>query len=211
MSATSATGYKCRKSTPLFSDRSQHFSVCGICGTMWLAEGFHHCPKCGNPALKRKGGKSFECPECGFHFYLNPAAAAAALIFCERQPGRLLFIKRAKEPQKGRLALVGGFVDQGETLEETLAREVREELGVEAAELIYHASFPNEYVFHGVKYPVTDTFFRARIDQENFRVDEAEVGEVIWRDVRTLDLEELAFTSMQRAVARYRAALKTSS
>jgi 8-oxo-dGTP pyrophosphatase MutT (NUDIX family) len=95
-------------------------------------------------------------------------------------------------------------------LEETLAREVREELGVEVNELIYHASFSNEYVFHGVKYPVTDSFFRAYVRQEDFQVDEAEVGEVVWHDVRTLDLEALAFTSMQRAIAKYRDGLKTS-
>jgi NAD+ diphosphatase len=177
---------------------------------MWLAENFHHCPKCGSPELKNKKGKSFECPECTFHFYLNPAAAAAGLILSERRPGEVLFIKRAKEPKKGRLALVGGFVEQGEALEETLAREVREELGVEVNELIYHASFPNEYVFHDVKYPVTDSFFRAYVRQEDFQVDEAEVGEVVWHDVRTLDLEALAFTSMQRAIAKYRDGLKTS-
>ena len=104
--------------------------------------------------------------------------------------------------------MVGGFVDQGETLEETLAREVREELGAELDGLIYHASFSNEYVFHDVKYPVTDTFFRAYVHQENFQVDKAEVGEVVWCDVRTLDLQELAFTSMQQAIAKYRDALE---
>jgi NADH pyrophosphatase NudC (nudix superfamily) len=175
---------------------------------MWFTEYFHHCPKCGSPELTSKKGKTFQCPGCGFHFYLNPAAAAAGLLLCERRPDEVLFIKRAKEPKKGRLALVGGFVDQGEALEETLAREVREELGVELGELIYHASFPNEYVFQGVRYPVTDSFFRAYVRQENFRVDEAEVGEIVWRDVRTLDVDELAFTSMQRAVAKYRDALE---
>ena len=81
---------------------------------MWLAENFHHCPKCGSPGLKGKKGKSFECPDCGFHFYLNPAAAAAGLILSERRPGEVLLIRRAKEPKRGKLALVGGFVDQGE-------------------------------------------------------------------------------------------------
>jgi NAD+ diphosphatase len=171
---------------------------------MWLAEYFHHCPKCGGSRLRDKDGKSFDCPDCGFHFYLNPAAAAAALILSERRPDEVLFIRRAKDPQKGRLALVGGFVDKGEALEETVAREVREELGVELERLAYHASYPNEYVFHGVKYPVTDSFFCAYVRQEKFKVDEAEIGEIVWRNVRTLDVGELAFSSMQRAVAEFR-------
>src|SRR5690349_1510780 len=120
---------------------------------MWLAEYFHHCPKCGGSGLKGKNGKSFDCPNCGFHLYLNPAAAAAALILAAERPDEVLFVKRAKDPQKGKLALVGGFVDRGESLEETVAREVREELGVGLDNLVYHASFPNEYVFHNVKYP----------------------------------------------------------
>ena len=76
-----------------------------------MAEYFHHCPKCGRPELKSKKGKTFECTDCGFHFYLNPAAAAAGLLLCERRPGEVLFIKRAKEPKKGRLALVGRTPD----------------------------------------------------------------------------------------------------
>lgn len=172
---------------------------------MWLAESFHHCPKCGASGLKSKNRKSFDCPDCGFHFYLNPAAAAAALILSERRPGEILFVKRAKDPQKGKLALVGGFVDRGESLEETVTREVQEELGVGLERLIYHGSFPNEYAFHNVKYPVTDSFFRAYVShEEEFEVDKAEVGEIVWRNVGTIDLGELAFASMRRAVAKYR-------
>ncbi|MBV9488158.1 MAG: NUDIX domain-containing protein [Verrucomicrobia bacterium] len=171
---------------------------------MWLAEYCHHCPKCGASGLKNKNGKSFECPACGFHFYLNPAAAAAALILSEQRPGEVLFVKRAKDPQKGKLALVGGFADKGESLEETLAREVREELGIRLDAVTYHGSYPNEYVFHDVTYPVADSYFCAYVREETFRVNEAEVGEVVWRNVRSLDLEELAFPSMKRAVAKYR-------
>ena len=54
--------------------------------------------------------------------------AASAVIFDGR--GRVLLVKRGKEPQKGRWSVPGGSVEPGETLMEAAAREVREETGL---------------------------------------------------------------------------------
>ena len=54
--------------------------------------------------------------------------------FVEGKDGRWLFIRRAKEPGKGKLAPPGGFVDIGETGENAAQREIREELGVELSD-----------------------------------------------------------------------------
>ena len=45
--------------------------------------------------------------------------------------GKILLIRRGKEPLKGRWVIPGGTVELGETLEEAVAREVREETGIE--------------------------------------------------------------------------------
>jgi 8-oxo-dGTP diphosphatase len=45
--------------------------------------------------------------------------------------GKLVCVRRGREPFKGRLALPGGFVEYGETVEEAVMREVREETGLE--------------------------------------------------------------------------------
>lgn len=45
--------------------------------------------------------------------------------------GRVLLIKRGKEPLKGRWLVPGGTVELGETLEDAIVREVREETGLE--------------------------------------------------------------------------------
>ncbi|HEY0792602.1 MAG TPA: NUDIX domain-containing protein [Chthoniobacterales bacterium] len=171
---------------------------------MLLAECFSHCPKCGSAALQSRKAKSFDCPDCGFHFYLNPAVAAAALIVSNRRPGEVLFVRRAKDPGKGRLGLIGGFVDSGETIEQAVEREVKEELGLKVAEATYFASFPNEYPFRGVSYPVADVFFLVRVLTEDFRLQREEVTEATWLAVPEMDLNDLAFPSMRKAVALYR-------
>ena len=71
------------------------------------------------------------CPACGYTTYRNPLPVAVALVPVE--DGGLLLIRRAIEPQAGKLALPGGYVNWGETWQEAAAREVREEAGVVVA------------------------------------------------------------------------------
>ena len=91
-------------------------------------ECFRCCPKCGRPA-RRATANSIQCPACGFLYYFNPVVAAGALVLNDE--GRMLWIRRAKEPGKGRLGVPGGFVDFGETAEEAVRRETREEVNLE--------------------------------------------------------------------------------
>ena len=102
----------------------------------------------------------FRCEACGFLYFFNPAVAVAALIL--RDDGKALFIRRAKDPAKGRLALVGGFVDAGESAEHALRREVREEVQLELDQLRFLSSHPNDYHYQDIAYPVVDFVFVAR-------------------------------------------------
>ena len=90
---------------------------------------FQFCPKCGSKHFGQNNEKSKKCDNCGFVYYLNPSSATAAFIFNEK--GELLVNRRSKEPAKGTLDLPGGFVDYNETGEEGIAREVKEETGLE--------------------------------------------------------------------------------
>lgn len=80
-----------------------------------------------------------------------------ALIFDKAQ--RLLATVRKNDPARGTLDLPGGFIEPGETLEQGLVREVKEELNLDIVNLSYLCSFPNTYVYHGVVYWVTDAAF----------------------------------------------------
>ncbi len=58
----------------------------------------------------------------------RPVVGVGAVVV---QDGRVLLIRRAKEPLRGRWTLPGGTVELGETLEQALVREVREETGLD--------------------------------------------------------------------------------
>ncbi|MEC9093926.1 MAG: NUDIX domain-containing protein, partial [Planctomycetota bacterium] len=92
-----------------------------------LEDVFNYCPICATESDCR-GTSPFVCSQCGFHFFFPPAVAVGALI-CNADRD-VLFLERAKEPGKGKLGLPGGFVDPGETAEQAIQREIKEEVGL---------------------------------------------------------------------------------
>ena len=116
------------------------------------------CPKCSSPHFKVAGERSIKCQQCGFHYFINAAAAAAALVTDEQ--GRLLLTTRGVEPNYGMLDLPGGFIDPGETAEEAVKRELKEELGMQVKEVNYFYSAPNEYIYAGFSVFTLDLAFK---------------------------------------------------
>jgi NAD+ diphosphatase len=165
---------------------------------------FRFCPRCGVPrAEPTTRPDPFRCDACGFLFFFNPAVAVAALVV--RGDGRALFIRRASDPARGRLALAGGFVDPGENAEGALRREIREEVGLELTRLTFLSSSPNEYHYRGTTYPVVDLIFLGKTIDEARPAPLDGVASVEWLDPMAVDPEDLAFPSMRDGLRRYRA------
>jgi mutator protein MutT len=165
---------------------------------------FAHCPRCGIDAASTPGTNFFHCSACGFRLYFNVACAYAGLIVNEQ--GEMLFIRRAKEPSRGKLAVPGGFADANETAEEGLRREVREEVGLKVGMVTYLCSHPNEYRYREVAYSVLDFFFVCRLpDGEGhaLTLQKTEVSGVEWRDPQGLNPDEIAFPSLRFALLFY--------
>jgi len=167
-------------------------------------DALRYCPFCGAEGLAQQSPKRLACRACGGEFYLNPAAAVAGLVVDDRD--RLLVIVRAAEPAKGTWDLPGGFADPGETAEETLRREVREETGVQLASARYFGSEPNTYTYKGVTYPTTDLVFLCRPAGDGpdaGPADPDEVAEVRWAPRAEVDPSRFGLASVRRIVERW--------
>ena len=92
---------------------------------------FNYCPRCGRAIDGAAGARPFRCDGCGFVYFFNAAVSVAVIIVDAADARRALFIRRGHEPGLGKLAFAGGFVDPGERVEAAIAREVREEVGLE--------------------------------------------------------------------------------
>jgi ADP-ribose pyrophosphatase YjhB (NUDIX family) len=145
----------------------------------------------------------FGCAGCGFTLHFNPACAAGA--FLSAPDGRVLFVRRAREPARGTLALPGGFIDCHERAEEALQREVLEEVGLDVGPLRFLCSQRNDYEYREVRYPVVDLFFCATVDQPDHARALDDVAELVWLQPASVRVEQLAFRSIRAAFQLYAA------
>lgn len=159
-----------------------------------------YCPACGEPTFIPSSPKSYQCSSCQFVLYLNPSAAVAVIVECDRH---LLLAVRGKNPGLGKFDLPGGFIDQNETAEAALARELQEELGLTGLKPTYFASFPNVYPYRDVTYYTTDFIYTLTLSHRPEIYPADDVADVVWVHRDGLKMEDVAFTSIQQALAAY--------
>jgi len=97
-----------------------------------------YCGRCGTSTEARREERVRVCPACKLSAYPRVAPAVMALVRRQRQ----ILLARSPHFPPGMWSALAGFVEPGESLEQCLAREVAEEVGVQISNIRYFASQP---------------------------------------------------------------------
>ena len=162
---------------------------------------FRFCPVCGSNHFIQNNIKSKRCEKCGFIMYVNPSAAVAAFILNEKN--ELLVCERGNEPAKGMWDLPGGFIDDFETAEIAITREIKEELGIEVANGEFIFSEPNQYTYSGWTLPTLDIFFLFRV-KDVVPKPADDVADCFFLPINKIEIDNFGFISMRKAITKFR-------
>ena len=135
-----------------------------------------------------------ECELCKFN---NPKGSVTAVII---RDGKLLLLKRNEEPFKGMWDLPGGYMEENELPEETLRRELKEELGVEECELTRIGEFPGTATWKDKKFAVISFAYLADFE-ENVQLN-GENSEHILKKIDEINVNDIAFDSNAEIVKK---------
>ena len=100
-----------------------------------------YCGRCAAPLALSADERARSCAACGQVYYPQ---ISPAVIVAVRREGRLLMARSPRFPP-GMFSVVAGFVEAGESLEQCIHREIREEVGIEVANIRYFGSQPWPY------------------------------------------------------------------
>jgi NAD+ diphosphatase len=105
--------------------------------TAWDLD-FRFCGRCGSPTARSTSERLRTCTSCGHGAY--PRLSPAVIVLVERD-GRCLLARNARTKMPF-FSTLAGFVEVGETLEQCVAREIREEASIELTDIRYFGSQP---------------------------------------------------------------------
>ena len=118
----------------------QHLAFAGITGHQlfqWYSKR-RYCGCCGKPMVHSQKERMMECPSCGNQEY--PVLCPAVIVGITN--GDKIILSKYEGRRFKRYALIAGFAEIGETIEETVHREVMEEVGLKVKNLRYYKSQP---------------------------------------------------------------------
>jgi NAD+ diphosphatase len=139
---------------------------------MFWHQTHRHCGTCGAPTRLVEAGHSRVCTDESCKRSVYPRTDPAVIVSVSR--GDRLLLGRKPDWPAGRFSTVAGFVEPGETLEEAVAREVKEETGIVCDEVTYHSSQP---------WPFPSSImlgFHATASTDEITVDTTELDDARW-------------------------------
>jgi len=149
----------------------QRFAVAGFAYQIVEWDRTHqYCGSCGSPTHLMESERARRCQRCGLTNHPRLSPAVIVLV----RKGKEVLLSRAHRFPAGMYSVQAGFVEPGESLEEAIAREVKEEVQIEISNLKYFGSqpwpFPNSLMIA----------FTADYAGGEINIDRAEVEDAAW-------------------------------
>ncbi len=140
-------------------------------GLMHWRNGHRFCSKCGGPCRVEKAGHVMQCDACGTAHFPRTDPAVIMLV---TDGERALLAQPTNLRRMSVFTTLAGFVEPGESLEETVAREVFEETGVHVVDVRYQSSQPWPF-------PASIMLgFTARATSREITIDPVEIAAAAW-------------------------------
>ncbi len=135
-----------------------------------------YCGQCGQPLQGDLSSTKKHCPSCQKNFF--PRFSPAMMVLIEK--GHQILLARSAHFATGMYSALAGFVDVGESAEQALHREVKEEVGLAVTDLRYFAT---------QSWPFPDSFmiaFKATYLSGEIVIDPEEIEDARWFDLDNL-------------------------
>jgi len=160
-----------RLAAPLLGDRDAGLFTHAVALANWHAR-HTHCPRCGALTLPAPAGHARRCPVDGSEHF--PRIDPAVIMLVTDDEDRCLLAHNRLWPPR-RVSILAGFVEAGESAEQAVAREVKEETGIAVSGIRYVGSQP---------WPMPQSLmlgFRAEAGHgQQITVDNEEIAEARW-------------------------------
>lgn len=152
------------------------------------------CGRCGTELDPDVKERMMECPECEEKYYprINPA-----VIVGLKNGNKLMMTKYAGREYK-KYALIAGFTEFGETIEETVAREVMEEVGIKVKNITYYKSQP-----WGFDSDLLLGFFCDADGDCTINMDEAELATAEWIDYKDIPKSDTGLSLTSEMISEF--------
>lgn len=159
------------------------------------------CGTCGTPTVHGPEDRSIRCPSCGRVIYPR---IVPAVIVGVTNGDKLLMTKYAARPNVPYYALVAGFTEIGETLEQTVQREVMEETGLRVTNIRYYKSQP-----WGIVDDILSGFFCDVAGDDNIVMDAQELKTAEWVDRDKIELQPNDYSLTNEMMMVFRSGRET--
>lgn len=167
-------------------------------------EAYKFCPLCGGE-FEKVDNELLNCKNCKKPFYISPKPCSAAVIL--NNDNELMLVRRAYDPRKGYWDVPGGFVSLDESIEDSVIREIEEEVGLKLKNLNFLFSYSDRYIYKEINYYCLVSLFLAEVESGEIKAAD-DVSEVKFFSLDNLPMEDIAFDELKKALGKIRELVK---